>query len=93
MISKEEVQHIAKLARLGLNDEEIERTQKELSAILDYIEQLKEINTEGVEPTSHSVVIENVLREDIGKPERQEKKLLEMSPQKKDNYFKVKPIF
>jgi len=55
MISKEEVQHIAKLARLGLTEKEIKKFQKELSSILDYIEKLKEVDVSSIEPTSHSI--------------------------------------
>ncbi len=55
MISKQEVEHIAKLARLGLTEKEIEKFQRELSKILDYIEKLKEVDISKVEPTSHSI--------------------------------------
>lgn len=94
MITKKEVQHIAKLARLGLTEKEIKKYQKELSAILDYAEKLKKLNTEGIEPTSHSVVMENVFREDKEKPGLVEKeKLLEMAPERKESFVKVKPVF
>ena len=64
MITKKEVEHIAKLARLGLADKEIEKYRKELSSILDYIERLKEVDIKNVEPTSHPVRVDNVMRED-----------------------------
>ncbi len=64
MISKEEVKHIAKLARLGLGEKEIEKFQKELSSILDYVEKLKEVDVSKVEPTSHLLRVENVMRKD-----------------------------
>ena len=94
MITKEEVKHIAKLARLGLTSEEIEKLQKELSSILDYIEKLKEVDISGVEPTSHSIEMENVMREDEekGKLKTKNKKLLELVPETKDGYLKVKSI-
>jgi len=57
MISKEEVKHIAKLARLGLSDKEIGEFQKELSKILNYIEKLKEVDISNVKPTSHSIQV------------------------------------
>jgi len=84
MISKEEVKHIAKLARLGLTEEEIEKFQKELSAILDYIEKLKEVDIEGVEPMSHSIKLENVTRQDAAHPFT--KRLI-------DGHLKVKSVF
>ena len=94
MINKEEVRHIAKLARLGLTEKEMEKMREELSAILDYAEKLKKLNTEGIEPTSHSVAVENVFREDKENPELVEKeKLLEMVPERKESFVKVKPVF
>jgi len=95
MISKEEVKHIAKLARLGLSEKEIGKYQKELSSILDYIEKLKEVDVSGTEPTSHPLKVENVTRKDGGKTEARSansKILLEMAPDKKEGYVKVKQI-
>jgi len=95
MISKEEVQHIAKLARLGLGPKEIEKLEKELSKILDFIAKLKEADISKVEATSHAIPIENVMRDDQVKTEKSEvrKKLLEAAPTKKKRYVKVKSIF
>jgi len=101
MISKEEVKHIAKLARLGLNEKEVEKFRKELSSILDYIDKLKEVDISKVEPTSHSVLVENVMRSDEfqianfqlpGTREVGAKKLMELAPDKKNGYLKVKSI-
>jgi aspartyl-tRNA(Asn)/glutamyl-tRNA(Gln) amidotransferase subunit C len=93
MLSKEEVQHIAKLARLGLSEEEIERFQKELSSILDYVEKLKEVDISGVEPISHAVKVENVVRKDVVNPNEGGQKLLNLAPDKKDGFLKVKSVF
>lgn len=94
MISKEEVQHIAKLARLGLTTEEIEKFQKDLSAILDYFEKLKKVDISGVEPTSHSVLVENLTRKDESKEEEIERRkiIIEQAPETKEGYVKVKSI-
>lgn len=92
MISKEEVKHIAKLARLGLTDEEIEKFQKELSSVLDYIEKLKEADISGIKPTSHSVLIENITRNDEVNEQKENKKLLDLVPDKKERHLKVKQI-
>jgi len=59
-----QVRHIAKLARLEISDDEVEKYAKELSAILDYVEKLKEVKTDGVEPTAQVTGQANVLRED-----------------------------
>jgi aspartyl-tRNA(Asn)/glutamyl-tRNA(Gln) amidotransferase subunit C len=95
MLSKEETIHIAKLARLGLSEAEIERYQKDLSSILDYIEKLKGVDVEGVKPFTHPVELSNVTRSDEAKPwgKEQVKKLQELMPDKKDGYLKVKSVF
>ena len=94
MISKEEVKHIAKLARLGLTEKEIAKYQRELSSILDYVEKLKEVDVSRVEPTSHSIAMENVMRDDRASEKREAKseKLLELAPETKNGYLKVKSI-
>ena len=94
MITKKEVDHIAKLARLGLTEKEKEKFKKELSAILDYIRQLEELDISKVQPTSHSVWMENVMREDKTRSLNPEvrKKLVEAAPEKKKGYIKVKAI-
>jgi len=94
MISKEEVKHIAKLARLGLTETEIGKFQKELSLILDYIEKLKELDVSDVKPTSHSIEMENITRKDEPRPEKERAgTLLESAPETKNGYIKVKSIF
>jgi aspartyl-tRNA(Asn)/glutamyl-tRNA(Gln) amidotransferase subunit C len=94
MIDLKEVEHIAKLSRLNLTEQEKEKFQKELSLILDYIEKLKEANVKDVKPTSHPFDIENVMRRDlpIELDEKTVKKLLELSPFLKGAYVKVKQI-
>jgi len=94
MISEKDVQHIAKLARLGLTEKEIAKFQKELSKILDYIEKLKEVDVSEIEPTSYSVRVENVMRKDIEneKLKIKNEKLLELAPERKNGYLKVKKI-
>ncbi len=94
MVSKKEVKHIAKLARLGLKKKEIEKMQSELSSILDYFELLKEAEPSSGK-TSFKKENENVTRED--KVEKQEKeiinKLFQAVPKKEKGYVRVKSIF
>lgn len=94
MITRKKVEHIAKLARLGLNEKEIEKIQKELSLILDYFEVLKEVKTEGIEPTAHPILTKSYLRRDEVLEEEPDKtqKLLNLIPEKKNGYLKVKSI-
>jgi aspartyl-tRNA(Asn)/glutamyl-tRNA(Gln) amidotransferase subunit C len=65
MIDREQVLHVARLARLQLTDDETERMAGELSSILDHIERISELDLEGVEPTSHVVEVANALRADV----------------------------
>jgi aspartyl-tRNA(Asn)/glutamyl-tRNA(Gln) amidotransferase subunit C len=94
MITKEEVEHLAKLARLGLTEKEMKEIQKDLSLILDYFNLLKEINTEEIEPTSHPILTKPYLRKDevLKSPSEKIQKLIEMAPQKEKGYIKVKSI-
>jgi aspartyl-tRNA(Asn)/glutamyl-tRNA(Gln) amidotransferase subunit C len=68
MIDREQVLHVARLARLRLTEDEIERMTGDLSSILDHIEKIGELDLAGVEPTSHVVELENVLRPDEPTP-------------------------
>jgi len=94
MIGLKEVEHIAKLSRLNLTEEEKEKFQKELSLILDYIEKLKEVDIKDIKPTSHPFDIENITRKDLPREndERTVKKLLDLAPFLKGAYVKVKQI-
>jgi len=94
MLSKEETQHIAKLARLGLSESEIEKYQKDLSAILDYVDKLKEADVGGIDALARSTAAENVLREDeaIPRPEQKTRRLREAFSDQKDGCLKVKAI-
>lgn len=100
MINREEVQHIAKLARLGITKKEEEKFQKDLSSILDYFNSLQELDVSGIEPTFHST--EHILkrklsveREDKEKPQTRKvvNQLIDSAPDKKDGYIKVKAVF
>lgn len=95
MLTRKEVLHIAKLARLGLKSSEVRKFQRELSSILGYVEKLKELDISGVKPTSHAVWVENVMRQDERKSEDIEvrRELVEMAPQKEKRYVKVKAVF
>src|SRR5574341_1467097 len=91
-ISREEVEHIAKLARLQLTEDEIKRFQIELGKILEYFDQLKKLDTENVPPMTHAVPIENVFREDQIQPSLSVEETLQNAPEKKDSYFQVPKV-
>ena len=112
-IDTKNVEHIAGLARIKLSEKEKEKMASELGAILGYIDKLKEVNTDGVEPIPNIAGMENVLREDLpsttlgspkvvlGEPNKKPLedqaadavKLIEMAPDKKDNFVKVPAVF
>ncbi len=94
MINKEQVQQVAKLARLGLKKEEIEKMQTTLTSVLDYIKLLEEIDISKITPTFHSTPIENVTREDKVKEEKPERvdKMITQAPMKEKRHIKVKGI-
>lgn len=94
MLTIKQVQHIARLARLALPEQEIKRYKTELSVILDYIKKLQEVDVSKIEPTSHPYLLCNVTRSDEIKPETVQRinKLLEAAPEKKGRYLKIKKV-
>ena len=96
MINKEDVKHIAKLSRLGLNSKEISKVQKDLSEILSYFNSLSEIDVSGVEPTFHSTesFLDEKMREEDAIPQDKgvSDKLIEAAPSKEKRHIKVKAI-
>jgi aspartyl-tRNA(Asn)/glutamyl-tRNA(Gln) amidotransferase subunit C len=89
MIDREQVLHVARLARLRLSDEEVQNMTGELSKVLDHIEKISELDLDGVEPTSHVVDLENVLREDVPRPSLPREKALEQAPDSDGAGFRV----
>jgi len=89
MIEREEVLHVARLSRLRLTDAEVDRMARELSGVLDHIEKIGELDLEGVEPTSHVVPLENVLRADEPRPGLSRQRALAEAPDPADGGFGV----
>ena len=89
MIDRDQVLHVAKLARLKLTDDEVDRMADELSKILEHVETMNELDLEGVEPTSHVVDLTNVLREDMPRPGLSREQALAQAPDAADGGFRV----
>jgi aspartyl-tRNA(Asn)/glutamyl-tRNA(Gln) amidotransferase subunit C len=89
VIDREQVLHVAKLARLRLESDEVERMSGELSKILEHIERLNELDLDEVEPTSHVVELENVLRPDEPRPSLPRERALEQAPEAAADGFRV----
>jgi aspartyl-tRNA(Asn)/glutamyl-tRNA(Gln) amidotransferase subunit C len=91
-LTKEEVRHIALLARLGLSDSDVEKFQVQLSNILENFEVLKQVDTTNVPPTAQPIEMSNVLRDDRIAPSCSQQEVLANAPNKEEDYFKVKAV-
>lgn len=91
-LSREEIIHLGTLARIGLTEEEIQRLQGQLSNILEQFRVLQEVNTQGVEPTGHSVALESVMRPDQPRPSMPVEDVLANAPRREDDLFRVKVV-
>ena len=89
MIERDQVLHVARLARLRLSEEELERMSGELSEILSHIEKVGELDLDDVEPTSHVVELENALRQDEPRPSWPHERVLEGAPDVAEGGFRV----
>ncbi len=91
-ISLKDVEHVARLARLELSDADKERMRRELDSILSYIDKLRAVDTEGVEPTSHAMPLTNVMREDVTRPSFPQFDMLANAPERSGDFFRVPRI-
>ena len=91
-ITKEEVRKVAELARLELNENEINKHTEQLEKILEYIKQLEEINTNDVPCTTRAIEVINVFRKDKKQNSDCKEELLDLAPSREDEYFKVPKI-
>jgi aspartyl-tRNA(Asn)/glutamyl-tRNA(Gln) amidotransferase subunit C len=89
MIDREQVLHVARLARLELSEEEVERMATELSGILEHVDKISALDLTDVEPTSHVVALENVLRPDEPDASLPRERALEQAPDPADGAFRV----
>jgi aspartyl-tRNA(Asn)/glutamyl-tRNA(Gln) amidotransferase subunit C len=91
-IDRKTVENVAKLARLQLTPEELDRYGRQLGAILDYIAKLEKLDVQGLEPLAHAVDTENVFREDVPRPSLPREAALRNAPEKTDDFFIVPKI-
>ena len=91
-LSHDEVRHIALLARLGLDEEEVEKFRAQLSTILENFEILQEVDTTDVPPTAHVVEMENVIRDDEVDPSFPQSEVLANAPREEDGFFRVRAV-
>jgi aspartyl-tRNA(Asn)/glutamyl-tRNA(Gln) amidotransferase subunit C len=91
-IDRAAVDHVARLARLDLSEEERERMRVELSAILDHAEKIQALELDGIEPTSHAIPLRNVMRPDEVTPSLPQEEALANAPEAEDGRFRVPKI-
>jgi aspartyl-tRNA(Asn)/glutamyl-tRNA(Gln) amidotransferase subunit C len=91
-LTREQVLHIARLARVGLDEEEVARFQEQLSDILDHFETLRELDTEGVPPTPYPLELESVMRPDEVRPSLPREQVLQNAPLAEEGAFRVQAV-
>lgn len=91
-ITVADVEHVARLARLELDSGEKELFAGQMAAILGYVDKLKELNTEGIVPTSHAVPMENAFREDIARPAMGVENALANAPDRAESFYRVPKV-
>ena len=91
-LSREEVIHIAALARMGLSEAEIEKAREQLANILENFEVLKEIDTNNIPPTAQSINLSNVMREDTPRESLAAEQVLANAPDREEDLFKLRPV-
>ena len=91
-ISRQEVEHVAQLARLALPEQELRRVSTELNRILEHFSRLQQIATDGIEPTSHAIPMTNVFREDQVGQSLPTDDVVANAPERSDEFFKVPRI-
>jgi aspartyl-tRNA(Asn)/glutamyl-tRNA(Gln) amidotransferase subunit C len=92
LISPDEVRHVARLARLALDDDEVDRYAVQLSAILEHVDAVRRLDTAGVPPTAHPLPVDNVLRPDTEAPSLHRATVLAQAPAVEDDRFRVPRI-
>ena len=91
-LTREEVLHVARLARVGVTDADVEKLQQELSTILEHFEVLSEIDTTDVPPTTHTLPLENVMGDDVPLDSLTQDEVLANAPQKQEGYLRVRAV-
>lgn len=91
-LSREDVQHVASLARLGLSDDEVETMREQLSSILGHIEVLSQLDTEAIPPTAQVIALQNVLREDEVRDSLPQEVLMRLAPNSRHGFIAVSEV-
>jgi aspartyl-tRNA(Asn)/glutamyl-tRNA(Gln) amidotransferase subunit C len=92
LISKEQVEHVAMLARLGLSDDEKATLQVQLSSILEYMAALSQVDTSAIPPTAQVIPLRNVMRDDVAVPSLTVDQIMANAPEREGNFFRFPPV-
>ncbi|MCF7875815.1 Asp-tRNA(Asn)/Glu-tRNA(Gln) amidotransferase subunit GatC [Candidatus Bipolaricaulota bacterium] len=92
MIDEESVKHVEDLAELSLTEDEREELTDDLGSIIDYVNKLGELDTEGVEPLRHILEVQNVLRKDERRENLDQEEVFKNAPAREGNFFRVPPV-
>jgi aspartyl-tRNA(Asn)/glutamyl-tRNA(Gln) amidotransferase subunit C len=91
-LSREEVLHVARLARVGVTDDDVSRLQQQLSSILEHFEVLRRINTDEVPPTTHTLALESVVAPDRPRESLTQDEVLANAPLQQNGYLRVRAV-
>lgn len=91
-LTREEVLHIARLARVGVSDADVERLREQLSNILENFDVLRQVNTDDVPPTGHAIALQNVMRADEVQPSYPRDEILANAPDREDDFVRVRAV-
>lgn len=91
-ITRDDVAHVARLARLNVSDEELDTFTGQLAAVLEHAEDVASLDTAGVPPTAHPLPLQNVLRDDVPRPSLDRAEVLASAPAVEDDRFRVPPV-
>lgn len=91
-ISREQVEHVAQLARLGLSDDEKDRLQQQLSQILGHMQTIESLDTSAIPPTAQVIPVNTVMRDDAARPSLPVEEVLKNAPRREEEFFKVPPV-
>ena len=91
-ISREQVEHVAHLARLGLSNDEINRLQQQLSQILGHMQMIDRLDTSAIPPTAQVIPLSSVMRDDLPRPSKPVEEILQNAPRREGDFFKVPPV-
>src|SRR5690349_6696452 len=92
LITPDDVRHVARLARLALDEAQLARLTGQLESTLEYVAKIQQVNTEGVEPMAHALPMHNVFREDVIEPSLPLEKVLQNAPDSDGPFFKVPKV-